>query len=197
MVSMCEYRLYASRSANRMELPGAEHLEDRHPLAVEGVRRGLKPTINRMRFVMTSLTLTYTHPLAIISLDSFMGATAVPSMMIRTVLSSTDIEQSVRLHIIITFLMAASTSLSCITATHFVLRICIDSEQHIRRNSIDTHPHVVRRAFHSVILVITNIVGHIRKLTMSCVGHFLQRGTQIENTVLPSEHSGLLNGSRN
>ena len=125
-----------------------------------------------------------------------MGATAVPSMMIRMVLGSTDIEQSVRLQIIITFMIATSTTLSCIVATHFVLWICVDSEQHIRSNSIKTRPHVVCRAFNSVIPVIINIAGHIRKLTMSCVGHFLQRGVQNNDTVPPSEHSGLLNGSR-
>ena len=42
------------------------HLGDRHLLAVEGLRLGLLPTINRMRFVSTPPTPTYTHPLAII-----------------------------------------------------------------------------------------------------------------------------------
>ena len=79
-----------------------------------------------------------------------MGATAIPSMMIRTILGGTDVEQAARLQIIITFMMAASTTLSCIIATHFVLWICVDSEQHIRSNCIDTRPHVVRRAFNSV-----------------------------------------------
>ena len=53
-------------SANRTELPGASHLVDRHLLAVEGLRFGLRPTINRMRFVSTLPTPTYTYPLAII-----------------------------------------------------------------------------------------------------------------------------------
>ena len=193
---MCEYRPYASHSANRMELPCTEHLEDPHLLAVEGLRRGLKPTINRMRFVITLLIPNYTHSLAIISLDSLMGATAVPSMMIRTVLGGTDVEQSVRLQITITFMMAASTTLSCMVTTHFALWICVDSEQHIRHNAIDTRPHVVHSAFNGIILVIINIVGHIRKLTMSRVEHFLQRGAQIHNAVSPSEHTPLLDGSR-
>jgi Uncharacterised protein family (UPF0014) len=124
-----------------------------------------------------------------------MGATAIPSMMIRSILGGTDVEQAARLQIIITFMMAASTTLSCIIATHFVLWICVDSGQHIRSNYIDTRPHVVRRAFNSVILVIINIMGHIRNLTVSCVEHFLQRGAQIDNTMSPSEHTGLLNGS--
>ena len=193
---MCGYQPYVSRSTNHIELLGTENLGDPHLLAVEGLRRGLKPTINRMRFVIACLIPTYTHPLAIVSLDSLMGATAVPSMIIRIVLGGTDVEQSVRLQIIITFMIAASTSLSCIVATHFVLWICIDSEQRIRPNSIDTHPHFVRRAFHSVILVIINIVGHIRKLSVSRVEHFLQQGAQNDDTLPPSEHSGLLNGSR-
>ncbi|KAF8496773.1 hypothetical protein F5888DRAFT_1634801 [Russula emetica] len=160
--------------ANRIELPGTLHVANRHLLAVEGLRRGLMPTINRM---------------------SLMGATAIPSMMIRTILGGTDVQQAARLQIIITFMMAASTTLSCIVATHFVLWICVDSEQHIRSNCIDTRPHVVRRAFNSVILVIINIMGHIRNLTVSCVEHFTQRGAQIDDTVSPSEHTGLLNGS--
>jgi len=148
---------------------------NRYHLAVEGLRLGLKPTINRM---------------------SLMGATAIPSMMIRTTLGGTDVEQATRLQMIITFLMAASTTLSCIIATHFVLWICIDSEQHIRSNCIDTRPHVVCRAFNKVIVVIINIVGHVRSLTMSCVQHFLQRGAQIDNAEPASERSALLNRSR-
>jgi hypothetical protein len=128
-------------------------------------------------------------------MDSLMGATVIPSMMVRTIVGGTDVEQAARLQIIITFMMAASTTLSCIIATHFVLWICVDSEQHIRSNCIDTRPHVVRLTFNSVILVIINIVGHIGNLTMSCVEHFLQRGARIDNTVSPSEHSALLNGS--
>jgi len=124
-----------------------------------------------------------------------MGATVIPSMMIRTILGGTDVEQAARLQIIITFMMAASTALSCIVATHFVLWICVDSEQHIRSNCIDTRPHVVRRAFNNVIRVIINTVGYIRNLTMSCVEHLLQRGARIDNTVSPSERSALLNGN--
>ena len=132
-----------------------------------------------------------------------MGATVIPSMMIRTALGgTTNVEQAARLQIIITLMMAASTTLSCIVATQLVLCLCVDSEQHIRANCIDTRPHVVRRAFKNVILVIINIVlviinivVHIQNLTMSCVEHFVQRGVQINNTVSPSEHSALLNGS--
>jgi hypothetical protein len=124
-----------------------------------------------------------------------MGATVIPRVMIRTILGGTDAEQAARLHIIITLMMAASTTLFCIIATHLVLWICVDSEQQIRSIRIDARPHVVRRTLNSVILVIVNIVGHIRNLTMSCVEHFLQRGAQIDDTVSPSEHSALLNGS--
>lgn len=124
-----------------------------------------------------------------------MGATVIPSMMIRTIFGGTDIEQAARLQIIITFMMTASTMLSCIAATHFALWICVDSEQHIRWNCIDARPHVVRRAFKNVIQVIINIAGHIRNLTMSYAEHFLQRGAWVDNTVSPSEHSALLNGS--
>jgi hypothetical protein len=148
-----------------------------------------------MRFVSTPPAPTYTHPPAIIFLDSLMGATVIPSMMIRTILGGTDVEEAARLQIIITFMMTASTTLSCIVATHLVLWICVDSDQHIRSNCIDTRPHVVRRAFNSVIQVIIDIVARIRDLTMSCVEHFLQRGARIDNTVSPSEHSALLNGS--
>ncbi|KAI0263324.1 hypothetical protein BGY98DRAFT_928640, partial [Russula aff. rugulosa BPL654] len=154
--------------------PGTSHLEDPHLLVVEGLRLGLMPTINRM---------------------SLMGATVIPSMMLRTILGGTDIEQAAKLQIIITFMMAASTTLSCIIAVYFGLWICVDSEQHIRSNCIDTSPHVVRRAFNSVILVIINIVGYIWNLTMICVKHFLQRRARVDNTASPSEHGALLNGS--
>jgi hypothetical protein len=120
-----------------------------------------------------------------------MGATVIPNMMIRTILGGTDVEQAAKLQIIITFMMAASTTLSCIIAVHFGLWICVDSEQHIRSNCIDTRPHVVRRAFNRVTLVLINIVGYIRKLTT----RFLHRRARMENTVSPSEHSALVNGS--
>jgi ABC-type iron transport system FetAB permease component len=124
-----------------------------------------------------------------------MGATVIPNMMIRTILGGTDVEQAAKLQIIITFMMAASTTLSCIIAVYFGLWICVDSEQHIRSNCIDTRPHVVRRAFNSVTLVIINIVGYIWNLTMICVKRFLQRRARMDNTASPSEHSALLNGS--
>ena len=121
-----------------------------------------------------------------------MGAAAIPSMMIRTTLGGTDVEQAARLQIIITFTTAASTALSCIVATHLVLWICVDSEKNIRRNCIDTRPHVVRRVLNDAII---NIVGYIWNLTMSWVEHLLQRRAQIDNTASQSEYSALLNGS--
>lgn len=75
-----------------------------------------------------------------------------------TILGGTDVEQAARLQMITAFMMAASTTLSCIVSTHFVLWICVDSEQHIQNNCIDNCPHVVRRAFNSVILVTIHII---------------------------------------
>lgn len=98
-----------------------------------------------------------------------MGVTVIPSMMIRTILGGTDVEQAARLQIIITFMMAASTTLSCIIATHLVLRICVDSERRIQRNCIDNRPHFAHRALNYVVQVIIKIVVFIRKLAMSCV----------------------------
>ena len=126
---------------------------------------------------------------------SLMGLTAIPSMMIRTILGGTDVDKAMRLQLTITFMIAASNGLSCVIATHLVLTICVDSEQHIRRNCIDTRHHVVRRAFNGVILVIINIVGYIWNLTMIWVKHFLQRRGRVDNTASPSEHSALLNGN--
>jgi hypothetical protein len=124
-----------------------------------------------------------------------MGFTAIPSMMIRTILGGTGVDKATQLQLTITFMMAASNTLSCIVAVHFVLWICVDSEQHIRRNCIDTRPHVVWRAFNNIILVVINIVGYIWNLTMNCVKHFLQRRARVDDTTSPSEHSALLNGS--
>ena len=56
----------ASSSANRTGLPGTSRIEDRNLLANEGLRLGLMPTINRMRFVSMPPAPIYTHPLAII-----------------------------------------------------------------------------------------------------------------------------------
>ncbi|KAI0261188.1 hypothetical protein BGY98DRAFT_1054065 [Russula aff. rugulosa BPL654] len=132
------------------------------------------PTINRMRFVCTPLTSTYYSPSGHYFPGSLMGFTAIPSMMIRTILGGTGVDKATQLQLTITFMMAASNTLSCIVA------------QHIRRNCIDTRPHVIWRAFNSVILVVINIVGYIWNLTMNCVKHFLQRRAR---------HSALLNGS--
>src|ERR1700755_1175183 len=66
IATMCEYRPYTSCRANLIELPGTSRPVDCHRLAVQGAHLGLMPTINRMRFVSTPPTPTYTHPLAII-----------------------------------------------------------------------------------------------------------------------------------
>lgn len=124
-----------------------------------------------------------------------MGATVIPNMMIRTILGGTDVEQAAKLQMIITFMMAASTALSCIIAVYFGLWICVDSEHHIRRNCIDTRPHVVRRAFNSVTLVIINVVGDVWNLTMICVERLIQRRARMDNAASSSEHSPLLNGN--
>ncbi len=126
-----------------------------------------------------------------------MGITVIPSMMIRTILGGTDVEQATRLQIIIMFLMAVSTALSCIIATNLVLWICVDSEQRIRSNCIDRRPHIVHRAVNSIIPAIINVAGQTWKLAMICVEYVRHAGVRISSgdcAVSPSERTPLLTG---
>jgi Uncharacterised protein family (UPF0014) len=67
-------------------------------------------------------------------------------MMTGAILGGADVQQAARLQMIIMFMIAASSALSCITATCFALSVCVDSEHRIRGDRIDLRPHVLRRA---------------------------------------------------
>ena len=91
--------------------------------------------INQMRCANTPSTFTSAHSQTSFSLVSVTGIIAIPNMMTRAILEGSDV-QAARLKIIITFMIAASNALSCIIATHLVLRSYVDSEYRIRSHCI-------------------------------------------------------------
>ena len=104
---------------------------------------------------------------------SVMGIIAIPGMMARAILDGSDVEQAARLQMIIMFMIAASTTLSCIVAAHLVLRMCIDSEHRIRRDHIDTGPHALCRASSGAVKSVVTIAGRAWIVTTLSIGHFL------------------------
>ena len=90
---------------------------------------------------------------------SVMGIIAIPGMMMRAILDGSDVEQAARLQMIIMFMISSSNALSCIIATHLVLRVCVDSEHRIRGELINTHPHSLCRASSIAVQAIVSIVG--------------------------------------
>ena len=60
---------------------------------------------------------------------------------------------------VIVFMISSSNTLSCIIATHLVLRVCVDSEHRIRGELIDTNPHAFCRASSVAVQAIVSIAG--------------------------------------
>jgi hypothetical protein len=80
-------------------------------------------------------------------------------MMVRAILDGSDVEQAARLQMVIVFMISSSNTLSCIIATHLVLRVCVDSEHRIRGELIDTNPHAFCRASSVAVQAIVSIAG--------------------------------------
>jgi hypothetical protein len=94
-------------------------------------------------------------------------------MMARAILDGSDVEQAARLQMIIVFMIAASTTLSCTVAMHLVLKMCVDSEHRIRRDHIDTHPHAFCRASGCAVESVITIASRAWIITTLSIGHFL------------------------
>jgi len=126
-------------------LPGTTLPETYRPLEAEALRYALMPTIAKMRCVSPRSTHTFLLILRPLSfpLVSMTGIVTIPGMMMRAILDGTDVEQAVRLQMIIMFMImiSASNALSCIVATHLTLLACVDSEHRIRLDCIDARPH--------------------------------------------------------
>ena len=97
----------------------------------------------------------------------------VPGMMARAILDGSDVEQAARLQMIVMFMIAASTTLSCTVAIHLVLWICMDPKHRIRSDHIDTRPHAFLRASSSVIDAIVSMLGRAWIVTTLGFKHFL------------------------
>lgn len=96
-------------------------------------------------------------------------------------------QQAARLQMIIMFMIAASSALSCIIATFFALSVCVDSEHRIRSDRIESPPHLLRDAGSDALQA---IVGATRSTWARLVEKVKQpqdssiRGTDSERTPL-------------
>ncbi|KAI9507324.1 hypothetical protein F5148DRAFT_981553 [Russula earlei] len=109
---------------------GASRFEACRPLAVEGLRMALMPTINQM---------------------SVIGIISIPGMMTGAILGGANVQQAARLQMIIMFMITASSALSCIISTYLALSVCVDSEHRVRGDCIDTRPLTFRRVCSGII----------------------------------------------
>lgn len=125
---------------------------------------------------------------------SVVGIIAIPGMMTRAILDGSDVEQAARLQMIIMFMISASSALSCIVATHLVLRVCVDSEHRIRSDCIDTRPHALRRACDEIVQAAVSVARRKWALAIDSTKCHVQEGEGIGNgshANSPSEHTPL------
>ena len=107
-------------------------------------------------------------------------------MMTGAILGGADVQQAARLQMIIMFMIAASSALSCIIVTFFALSVCVDSEHRIRSDRIES-PHVLRDAGSDAFQA---IIGATRSTWAHLVGKMKQpqdsniRGTDSERAPL-------------
>ena len=95
--------------------------------------------------------------------------------MCNAVLNGSDVEQEARQQMVVMFMIAASNALSCIVATHLVLKACIDSEHRIRAESIDGDPHALcRSASSAAILAAASNAGRAWILATGSIQRLLQ-----------------------
>ncbi|KAJ7592680.1 UPF0014 family [Mycena floridula] len=98
---------------------GASRMEACKPIAIEGLRLALTPTINQM---------------------SVMGLIAIPGMMTGAVLGGSPVDQAAKLQMIIIFMISASTALASIGTTLFAISTVVDNEHRIRTDRMDSRP---------------------------------------------------------
>jgi hypothetical protein len=167
-----------SEIGNSIEmLPVTSHPETYRPLMAEALRRALMPTINKMRCVSSRSSHTFLLILRPLSFSpvSMTGIVTIPGMMMRATLDGTDVEQAVRLQMIIMFMISASNALSCLVATHLALIVCIDSERRIRLDRIDARPHWLCRAFNGAIEAVVGIAGRTGIFAISYIKQLVQQ----------------------
>jgi hypothetical protein len=91
--------------------------------------------------------------------------------MTGAILGGADVNQAARLQMIITFMISASTVMSCIVVTLFTLYVCIDSEHRIRSDRIHSRPHTFRSVSSYAIHA---LVGSARRAWMLFMGFVRQ-----------------------
>jgi hypothetical protein len=146
-------------------------------LVAEALPFALMPTINKMKCVSPRSTHTFLlilRPLYF-PLVSMTGIVTIPGMMMHAILDGTDVEQAVRLQMIIMFMISTSNALSCIVAAHLALMICVDSERRIRLDRIDARPHWLCRTFNGAIEAVFGIAGRTGIFVISCINQLVRR----------------------
>jgi hypothetical protein len=97
----------------------------------------------------------------------------MPGMMTGAILGGANVSQAARLQMIITFMISASTVLSCIMVTIFTLYVCVDSEHRIRGDRIHMRPHAFRGAISYAIRVVVRSTWRAWMLFMGSVKQLL------------------------
>jgi hypothetical protein len=137
---------------------GASRGEACRPLAREGLRLALTPTINQMRCVQAPpIISSHVHSS---NPRSVIGLIAIPGMMTGALLGGASVNQAAKLQMIIMFMISASTTLASIVTTTMALGVVVDGEHRVRSDRIDVRQHAIWRARDRVL---ANTLLHLQK----------------------------------
>jgi len=104
---------------------GASRFEACRPIAVEGLRLALVPTINQM---------------------SVIGLISIPGMMTGALLGGASVDQAAKLQMVIMFMINASATLAAMVCTVLALSITVDPEHRVRNDRILKGKHAIWQA---------------------------------------------------
>jgi len=144
---------------------GASRFEACKPIAVEGLRLALLPTINQM---------------------SVIGLISIPGMMTGSILGGASVDQAAKLQMVIMFMISASSALAAIVCTVLALSIAVDVEHRVRTDRIQTDKHVLWRGRDRVVM---GIVRGFRALLGAVVRKTKRRQDGDERRSLLSGHN--------
>jgi len=150
---------------------GASRYEACKPIAIEGLRLALLPTINQM---------------------SVIGLISIPGMMTGALLGGASVDQAAKLQMVIMFMINASATLAAMVCTVFALAITVDAEHRVRGDRILREKHAIWRARDRVFGGVVAAIGTLwRKLRTSVAGMW-RRGEA--KAAANGERQGLLDG---
>jgi len=147
---------------------GASRFEACKPIAAEGLRLALLPTINQM---------------------SVIGLISIPGMMTGALLGGASVEQAAKLQMVIMFMINASATLAAMGCTVLALSVTVDKEHRVRNDRVFKGKHAIWQARDRAI----GSVVHASETAIANIGRKI-RGAWKTDMARNGEHQGLLDG---